>query len=219
MFLAATAADLSPVAPELASQFQSVTGNRVRFVFGASGILTQQVNAGAPYDAILLANIGYIEDLQRSGKVLPETVTVYALGRLGIWSPEHLGWNDLASDSVRHIAIANPAHAPYGKAAKEALEKAGLWDRLQPKLVYGENVQQALQFAKSGNAEIVITAHSLIPDGDLVDPKLYSPIRQGAAVVKGAAHEATARAFLQFLGSPEGQAVLKKFGFDLPAPK
>ncbi len=144
---------------------------------------------------------------------------MYAVGRLTVWSPNGLGWKDLSSPKVRHIAIANPAHAPYGLAAKEALEKAGLWTQLQPKLVFGENVQQALQYAKSGNADVVITARSLVPDGEAVDPRLYSPIQQAAAVVKGASHESVARDFLRFLTSANGQAVLKKFGFDPPPSK
>ena len=166
-----------------------------------------------------LTNLAYIKDLERDGKVLPDTVTTYSVGRLGVWSPQGLGWRDLATDKVRHLAIANPAHAPYGIAARQALEKAGLWSRVQPKLVYAENVQQALQFAKSGNADAVITARSLVPDGELVDPQFYTPIQQGAAVVRGAAHEAVARSFLLFLLSPDGQNELKKFGFDPPPGK
>src|SRR5262249_37261224 len=143
--LIAAAADLGPVGAELASKFQSVTGNRVRFVYAASGIITQQLKSGAPYDALLLANLTYIKDLERAGKVLPDTVIVYSVGRLAVWSPHGLEWKDLMSDQVSHIAIANPAHAPYGMAARQALEKAGLWNRVQSKLVFGENVQQALQ--------------------------------------------------------------------------
>ena len=103
---------------------------------------------------------------------------------------------------VLHIAIANPAHAPYGQAAKQALERAGLWSRVESKLVYGGNVEQALQYARSGNADLVITARSLIPEGQAVDPRLYDPIRQAAAVVKGSKNEAIARRFLECLKLP-----------------
>jgi molybdate transport system substrate-binding protein len=214
--LIAAAADLTPSGNALADEFERLTGNRVRFVFAASGILAEQTAAGAPYDVLLLANISYIRTLEKSGNVIPDTIKVYAVGRLAFWSAEGLGWRDLTTPKVRHLAIANPTHAPYGMAAKAALEKAGLWSQLEPKIVFGENVQQALQFAKSGNADVAITARSLVPDGELVDPRLYSPIEQGAAVVKGAAHESLARDFIRFLSSTQGQAVLKKFGFDPP---
>ena len=213
----AAASDLQPLQEPLAQAFQKLTGTTIRWVSGASGILARQVKAGAPYDAILAANTQYIDDLRVAGRIEPESVRTYALGRLGFWSARGLRWEDLRSGRVGRLAIANPAHAPYGAAAKQALEKAGLWAGLDGRLVYGENVRQAWQYAATGNADAVITAWSLVRNGGtLVDPSLYSAVRQGAGVVRGSPNAAQARRFLDFLTGPEGQAILGSFGFMSP---
>jgi molybdate transport system substrate-binding protein len=118
---------------------------------------------------------------------------------------------------VRHIAIANPDHAPYGAAAKQALESAGLWDKLRPKIVYGENVRQAWQFAESGNADAAIVSHSLVRDsGVLIDRPAHQPIRHAAAIVARSNRAADGQRFLDWLSGPGGQALLAKFGFAQP---
>ena len=200
----------------LKAEFSKKSNAEVRFSFGSSGALTRQIRAGAPFDAILSANIAYVRDLAADGKVDPSTVKVYARGRLGTWSKSGLGWADLTQKRVRHIAIANPVHAPYGLAAKQALVSRGLWEMLQPKLVYGENVRQAFQFAEAGSAEIAITAWTLIFDkgGRPIDPGWHQPIEQAAGVVSRSRRQDRARLFLQFLLSPAGQAILGANGLD-----
>jgi molybdate transport system substrate-binding protein len=220
--LVGAASDLTPAERPLSAAFKELTGSQVRFVFAASGVLARQIRAGAPYDALLSANIAYIKDLERDGFVTPDTVHVYAVGRLGTWSDRGLGWADLTAGGVRHIAIANPAHAPYGAAAREALERAGLWKRVEAKLVYGENVRQALQFAETGNADVVITAWSVVKDlkgATQVDAKLHAPIQQAAAAVAASRQSALARRFVDFLSSERGQTILSRYGFDRPAAR
>ncbi|MGE5571292.1 MAG: molybdate ABC transporter substrate-binding protein [Rhodospirillales bacterium] len=219
--LVAAAADLATAGPPLAQAFERAAGIRVQFVFGASGMLARQIENGAPYDVYLSANEPFVADLARSGRVEAGTVRVYALGRLGLWSRRRSfsSLDELRDASFRHVAIANPVHAPYGAAAKQALEnKGGLWKELEPRIVYGENVRQALQYAESGNAEAVITSWSLVFDrGALLLPEtLHAPIRQSGGMVASTKNAAGARAFLDFLGSPQGRAILKEHGLGLP---
>lgn len=218
--LVAAAADLAPVERPLAQAFQRATGTRVRFVLGASGMLSRQIQQGAPYDVYLSADEKLVADLAASGRLLKDTVRMYAIGRLGLWSKNRsfTRLDELRDKSLRHIAIANPVHAPYGAAAKQMLENQGLWNELQPRIVYAENVRQALQFAESGNADAVVTAWSLVAGrGALLLPEtLYPPIRQSGGVVASTKHAAEARAFLDFLLGKEGRAILQAAGFSIP---
>ncbi len=215
--LVAAAADLAPVERPLSQAFERSTGTRVRFVFGASGMLSRQIEQGAPYDVYLSANEKFVADLAGSGRLLADTVRVYAHGRLGLWSKSKTfsGLDQLRDKSLRHIAIANPVHAPYGASARKALENQGLWTELQPRIVYGENVRQALQYAQSGNADAVITAWSLVFDrGALLLPEtLHSPIRQSGGVVASTKQVPAARAFMEFLSGKQAQAILEAHGF------
>ncbi len=214
LVLVAAASDLQPLEESLRSSFQKSYEVATRFTFGSSGMLAQHIRAGAPYDVFLSANEGFVRDLAKQGAVDPATVRVYATGRLALWSRDRSirRLEDLARPGLRHVAIANPAHAPYGQAAVEALRKAGLYGRIRSRLVMGENVRQALQFAESGNAEAAIVAWSLVigKGGVLVDEALHAPIRQSAAVTRSGGGEA--RAFLEFLASAEGRALLEKGG-------
>jgi molybdate transport system substrate-binding protein len=178
--------------------------------------LAKQIRAGAPFDAFLSADVRLVRELEEAGLV--SKPVIYATGRLGVWSAKGLGWGDLASGRVTHLAIANPAHAPYGRAAKQALERAGLWERIEGKVVYGENVRQAMQYAASGNADVVVTAWSLVREkgGALVEATLHDPIEQGAAVVKRSAKVKAAERFLEFLVSAEGARILGRHGLDAP---
>lgn len=211
--LVAAAADLAPLETPLTQAFAAVGGPNVRFVLGASGLLTRQIEQGAPYDVFLSADEGFVQQLVREGRLEPDTVRTYAYGRLGLWSRSGKirRLDDLLAPEVRHLAIANPRHAPYGVAAKAMLERKGLWAKLEPKLVYGENVRQALQYAESGNADAVVTAWSLLlhsPGAVLLPDADYPPIRQAGGVVKGAAQERQARRFLELLATGEGQRIL-----------
>ena len=218
--LVAAAADLAAVQQPLDDAFELATGRRVNMVLGSSGILARQIEQGAPYDVYLSANQSYVQALAKAGKLDPQSITVYAVGRLGIWSQGGVikDLDDLTSARIMHIAMANPAHAPYGVAAREALQKAGLWGELQPKIVYGENVRQALQYAESGNAEAALTSWSLLFDrgGVPVPSAMHAPIRQSGAVVQTSVKPALARQFLEFLNGPVGRSILDAHGFAAP---
>ncbi len=219
--LIAAAADLAPLEAPLAAAFRKAGGGPVKFVLGSSGLLARQIAQGAPYDVFLSANEKFVKDLADAGRLVAGTVHVYALGRLGLWSGGGgiRQLEDLRQGRVLHVAIPNPAHAPYGVAAVAALKQQGLWNDVEPKAVYGENVRQALQFAESGNAEAALTAWSLLkgrPGAVLISDGLHSPIRQAGGVIAGAAHAAEARRFIDFLGSSDARRILESFGFSIP---
>lgn len=221
------AADLMPAFQELGTLFTAETGVEVAFNFGSTGQLAQQIEQGAPVDVFAAANQLYIDQLLREELVLPDTAALYAIGRITLWTradnPLHFErLDDLAQPGVTRIAIANPDHAPYGVAAREALETAGLWDRLQDKLIFGENVAQTLQFAETGNVDVAIVALSLsIAAGEsgrwtLIPAELHNPLNQALAVVNSTRHEPEARQFALFVNSPAGRAVMQAYGFILP---
>jgi molybdate transport system substrate-binding protein len=171
-----------------------------------------------------------VQDLARRGILDPTTVTDYALGRIVIWVRSdtpldvRAGLGAFADPRIRFIAIANPRHAPYGAAAEQALRRHGLYDRVQARLVYGDNISQTLQLVQSGNADVGITALSLAvapsvaPTGrfSLIPPAAHDPIRQAAAVSARSAHPALARGFLRVITSTQGQHVLMRYGFAVP---
>ena len=216
--LVAAASDLAIVEKDLL-ELAGGGGTEIRFTFGSSGQLASQIRNGAPYDVFLAANEKFVTDLQAAGKVIPDTVGPYTKGRIAFWSRSNsFSLGALGDPAVRHIAIANPAHAPYGAAAKQFLERQASWDKIQPKLVFAENVRQALQFAESGNAEVAIVswAHVKRRGGILLDASFHDPLIQAGAVVTGTKNEARARKFLALLTGPGGQAVLNQFGFEPP---
>jgi len=214
--LVAAASDLAPLERPLAAAFHSATSHSLRFTLGSSGMLARQIRYGAPYDVYLSANEQYVEELADSGHLLEDSRRVYARGRLALWSPQgSIGsLRDLLSPPVRHVAMANPAHAPYGVAARQALEHQRLWETLQPKIVFAENVRQAFQYAESGNADAVITSWTLLFDkgGILLPEQWHAPILQAGGVLKSSKQPALARRFLDFLTSPQGRAILLQYG-------
>lgn len=217
--LVAAAADLAPLSEELSQSFAKSTGGAARFTFAASGLLARQIAQGAPYDVYLSANEAFVKQLEESGGLLKDSVRQYARGRIALWAKRDdriRSLQDLAAAGVRHVAIANPAHAPYGAAARDALKHQGLWEKLSAKIVYGENVQQTLQYAETGNADAAITAWSLVlhRGGKLLPEEWHSPIRQVGGVVSGSRKEKAARQFMMFLTGKEGRAILRRFGFD-----
>jgi molybdate transport system substrate-binding protein len=215
--LIAAASDLIAVQAPLSDAWAALSDHRLRFTSGASGMLAQQIASGAPYDLFLSADEVRVKELVASGDLIKDTVVEYARGRLGLWSRgRRIGaLGDLLAPAVLHIAIANPVHAPYGAAARQALEKSGLWPQLAGKIVYAETVRQALEYGESGNAEAAIVAWSLVSDrgGVLLPANLHSPIRQTGAVVKTSKNQEAARYFLRFLTSPEGRRLLESHGF------
>ena len=218
----AAAADLTPAFEELGREFESTTKTKVVFVFGSTGMLTRQIENGAPFDLFAAANVSYIDELDQKGLIISDSKAIYARGRITLWSPNEStlrlqGIADLARPEVQRVAIANPDHAPYGLAAKQALQSAGVWDRVQPKLVYGDNIRQTLQYAQTGNVEVAIVALSLSIQSNgrwtVIPEELHQPIDQGLAIMKTTKNEQAARAFAAFISSPQGKAIMKKYGF------
>ncbi len=225
--IVSAAADLTPAFRELGDQFAARTGIEVTFNFGSSGQLVQQIEQGAPVDVIAAANQAYVDQLRAQGLVIPDTVALYAVGRITLWTRADSGLEiddlqDLAADHITRIAIANPEHAPYGVAAREALQFAGIWEVVQPRLAFGENVSQTLQYAETGSVDVAIVALSLsIAAGEagrwsLIPQETHLPIYQAMAVVAGTPREREARLFVDFVNSPEGRFVMRRYGFVLP---
>jgi molybdate transport system substrate-binding protein len=223
----AAAADLKFAMQDVAAQFEKQTGTKVNVTYGSSGNFFSQLQNGAPFDLFFSADIDYPRKLEAAGIAEPGTLYEYAIGRIVIWTPADskvdvtsLGWKTLLDASVQKIAIANPEHAPYGRAAVAALQKAGVYDQVKPKLVYGENISQAAQFVQSGNAQAGIVAMSLTVSPGMKDGKrweipadMHPPIEQAAILLKNAANKDAARAFLDFVKSESGRATLAKYGF------
>lgn len=223
--IVAAASDLGPAFEELGNQFEQVTGTKVTFTFGSTGTLTRQIENGAPIDVFAAANIEFVEQLERQSLILPETKALYARGRITIWTRADSSLKverieDLARSDVARIAIANPEHAPYGRAAREALQSSGMWKAIEPKLVYGENIRQTMQYADTGNADAAITALSLSVGSTgrwtLIPEERHHPLDQALAVIRGTRREVEARRFAEFVNSPQGRTTMRKYGFVLP---
>jgi molybdate transport system substrate-binding protein len=229
----AAAADLQFAMNDLASQYEKKTGTKIAVSYGSSGNFRAQIENGAPFDVFFSADAQYPEQLVKSGAADAQSLFIYAQGHLVIWAPPdsnlHLaekGFDALKDPNVLKIAIANPEHAPYGRAAVAALQKAGLYDQLKSKLVLGENISQAAQFAQSGSAQVGIIALSLtyaesmkggerweIPADD------YPLILQKAVIVHASPNKDAANAFLTYVKSDEGRKILSNYGLTPPAPQ
>lgn len=227
----AAAADLSTALKEVGAGFEKKTGVKVNLSFGASGALTQQIQNGAPFDLFFSADMDYPRHLIASGDADGASLYQYAVGKLVLWVPtdssldvEHQGMNILLDPSVKKIAIANPQHAPYGRAAVAALKHAALYDRVSDRLVLGENVSQAAQFVESGNAQagFVAFAHAVAPamrgKGKYWEVPLdyYPALAQGAVVLSRSLHKKEAAEFLEYIKTKESAELFRKFGFTVP---
>ena len=221
----AAAADLAHAFVELTPAFGAQSPALLKLTSGATGLLARQIIQGAPFDLFLAANLSYVEQVVKAGACDGATVQRYARGRLVIWTKAaggaELTLASLADARFKHIAIANPEHAPYGKAAREALTRAGVWSQVQARTVYGENVQQTQELAQSGNADVAIVGLSLAlgsPTGTwaLVDEAMHSPIEQALVLCKHGTNPAAAHQLADFLKAPAGRAILKKYGFFVP---
>jgi molybdate transport system substrate-binding protein len=227
------AADLSYAMKSLVDGFSKTTSTQVRLSFGASGNLFSQIQNGAPFDLFFSADSKYPTELASAGLVDRPSVRTYAVGHLVLWVPNGLGLDpqklkmDLLSDpKVKRIAIANPQHAPYGRAAMAALEHFGLKNKLAAKLVTGENISQTAQFVQSGNAQAGMIALSLALSPAMKEAghywelpaDSYPELRQVAVVLSASKHKATAEQFLNYVTSPQGQAILQQYGFRTPQP-
>jgi molybdate transport system substrate-binding protein len=221
----AAASDLRPAFEDLGATFTEVTGIAVRFSFGSSGQLREQIINGAPFDLFASANSAFVDEVIEAGIGVADTRAVYGNGRIVLWAPAGAtlpeSIEQLADPAYERIAIANPEHAPYGQAAEQALAAAGISDVVGDRLVFGENVSDALRIAKSGNADIGIVALSLaIADGGpytLIPAELHAPLVQ-ALVVTAAdqAHQQAATQFAELLASPIGRRTMAEYGFTLP---
>jgi molybdate transport system substrate-binding protein len=226
----AAAADLSSVFPQVAARFEQETGKKVHLNFGASGNFYLQIENGAPFDLFFSADLRYVQRLNDEGLLEPGSMYNYAVGKLVLFVPNGSSVNPtqglrvLLSPQVRKIAIANPQHAPYGRAAIDALKRAGLYDAVRSKLVEGENISQAAQFVQSGSVDAGILALSLARSPKMsssgrfaeLPPGSYTPLVQAAGIMKSSRQKATAAEFLAFLRRPEIARLLAHYGFALP---
>jgi molybdate transport system substrate-binding protein len=221
----AAASDLARAFAELATEFKTRTGTRVEIELGSSGLLAKQIEQGAPFALYAAANRAYVDQVIRAGRCDSATAQLYARGRIVLWTPGSVAkpakLTDLVEPRFRKIAIANPEHAPYGRAAQQALEKAGIWSQIRDRIVLGENVQATMLYARNGDADAAVVALSLavVSDGGaslLIDESLHAPLDQ-AMVVCGKGEEAdAAKQFATFVGSREGREVMTRYGFVLP---
>ncbi len=227
----AAAADLNAALPEIVTLFTKATGRALDLTYGSSGNFTQQIEQGAPFQMFLSADEAYVAQLAQAGRTV-DGGALYAVGRIGIFAPTgstlhaDSALSDLAAaladGRVKHFAIANPEHAPYGRAARQALQHAGLWEKIEGRLVLGENVAQATQFAASGSAEGGIIPLSLAKSPAVavlgsfapLPEEWHAPLRQRMVLLKGAGD--TARDFYAFMQNPTARAVLVRYGFVLP---
>jgi molybdate transport system substrate-binding protein len=227
----AAAADLNAALPAVVSRFAAAHDVDVTIAYGSSGTFFAQLLNEAPFDLFLSADLGYPNQLSARGLTLPQSEFTYAVGRLVLWAPasspldvEHRGLRALTAPALSHVAIANPEHAPYGRAAVAAMQAAGIYDAVRPKIVFGESVAQAMQFAQSGAADAAIVARSLAIAPNLkragamfdVPPATYPRMDQGGVILRWAPDPDAARALRGFLLSAEGRAILERSGFALP---
>jgi molybdate transport system substrate-binding protein len=210
--LVAAASDLAPAIPALTQEVQRNLKLSIRVSAGSSGQLARQIEQGAPFDLFLSADENFAAQVVRAGRADGAAAQVYATGRLALWSKSGSvrRIEDLARPEIQRVAIANPGVAPYGRLAKEALERAGLWVAVQPKLVYAESARQTMQYAATGNVDAALTPWTLVHDkGGILLP---DTLRQTGVVIKGAKNAAGARAVLDFLRASGGNGVLWRHG-------
>jgi molybdate transport system substrate-binding protein len=227
----AAAADLKFAMVELASQFEKRSGAKLDVTYGSSGNFLTQIQNGAPFDLFFSADSEYPKTLEAAGLTEPGTRYEYAVGHIVIWTPNDPGinaakdgWKCLLDQRVKKIAVANPEHAPYGRAAVAALKEAGIYEQVKDKLVYGENISQAAQFVQSGNAQVGIVALSLalsptMQNGNRweIPADSYPAIKQTVVLLKASKNKNAARRFLDFVTGSQGREILQRFGFTVPA--
>lgn len=229
----AAAADLQPVMTEIAARFEKQSGATVKLSFGSSGNFFAQIQNGAPYDLFFSADLEYPTRLQAAGLTEPGSLYPYAIGKIALWAPNGSaidvtkGLSILADNNVQKIAIANPTHAPYGRAAEAALKNTGLWVNISSKLVLGENIAQTAQFVQSGNADVGIVALSLVlapamkgrGNYFIVPKTLYPELQQAAVILKSSQHKELAARFLNYMKRSEISSLLRQYGFSPAGPE
>ena len=229
----AAASDLTYAMNEIAGNFQKATGCTIRLSMGSSGNFLTQIENGAPFDVFFSADVAYPKKLEAEGLAAPGSTYVYAIGKIVLWTRNDSlvdvgkGFSVLRDPAVQKIAIANPAHAPYGRAAEEALRHSGVYEAVKGRLVLGENISQAAEFVESGNADAGILALSLVVSPAMkakgrvwnIPENLYAPIEQGAVALRAAANPQGARQFLDYIKLDATTALLERYGFALAGKK
>lgn len=226
--IVSAAADLNYVFPEIAKLWEQETKHQVTFNFGSTGQLAQQIDRGAPVDLFAAANKKFVEELDKKGLIFSDTKALYGVGRITLWQKEGSTLEikdikDLTKPEIKRVAIANPDHAPYGVAAKEAMQSVGIWEALQSKLVFGENIKQTQQYAETGNVDVAIVALSLSVNKSgkwtLIPSELHKPLEQMMAVPKSSPHPDVAKKLAAFINGEKGRLLMRKYGFILEGEK
>jgi molybdate transport system substrate-binding protein len=221
----AAAANLTDVFQTIGPRFEAVAGIHPVFSFASTAQLTQQIENSAPFDIITAADATHVDELDRKGLLLAGSRAIYARGVLALWIPPGAKVTiarieDLVKPDVRFIAIAKPELAPYGQASVDALQRLGIWPRVQNKVVYAENINMAKQYGLSHNADAIFTAYSLVlhDQGQVlrVDENLHQPIHQALGIVANSKHADAARRFVDFLLRGEGREILRNSGYETP---
>jgi molybdate transport system substrate-binding protein len=226
----AAAADLQFVMQEVGVRFQKETGKSVKLIYGSSGNFAQQLQNGAPFDMFFSANLEYPKQLEAAGLTEPGTSYQYAIGKIVLWVPNDSkldvssGLKALLNPSIKKIAVANPQHAPYGKAAVAAMQKENVYEQVKDKFVLGENISQTGLFVVSGSADVGIVALSLALSPEMKDKGRYSevpstdypPIEQACVTMRSSKNKALAQQFLKFIQSSPIKEVFEKYGFAIP---
>jgi len=226
----AAAADLQFAMQEVGTRFQQESGKTVKLIYGSSGNFAQQLQNGAPFDMFFSANLDYPRQLEAAGLTVPGTFYQYAIGKIVVWVPNDSkldlssGLKALLNPSIKKIAIANPQHAPYGKAAVAAMQKENIYDQVKDKFVLGENISQTASFVASGSAEVGIIALSLALSPNIKDKGRYAEvvagdypaIEQACVIMRSSKNKDIAQQFLKFIQSPPIRELFKKYGFAIP---
>jgi molybdate transport system substrate-binding protein len=217
----AAASSLRDAFGSIGYAFEQRTGNRVTLSYGASGLLAEQIGAGAPFDVFASADVELVDRAIAAGACRAESKVVFARGRVVLWWPEPSkvepphDLTDLALPRFARIAIANPEHAPYGRAAKQALISSGMWRAVEPKIVYADNAHHALTLASTGNAEVAVVAASVAVGAgkSSIDARLHAPIDHAIAAC---GRRSVGNAFVAFVRWAEGRSILEASGFSVP---
>jgi molybdate transport system substrate-binding protein len=227
----AAASDLSFAFREIVTEYEKTTGNHVRLTLGSSGNFYAQIQNGAPFDLYFSADIAYPRKLEEAGLTVPGSLYQYAIGRIVIWTGHESridvtqGFEALREPTVKKIAIANPKHAPYGRAAVAAMEYFKVYNQVKDKLILGENISQAAQFIESGACDIGIIALSLAIAPAMkskgtyweIPAEAHPSLEQGAVILKSSKQQESAKQFLEIIKGPQGQEIMKRYGFTSPS--
>jgi len=228
----AAASDLNFALRDIAAAYQQKSGNTLKISYGSSGNFFTQIGNGAPFDIFFSADINFPLQLQAASLTEPGTLYPYTTGKIVLWVPNgskldlSRGIKVLLDPAIQKIAIANPKHAPYGRAAEAALRKSGIYDKVASKLVLGENISQTSQFVETGNADVGILALSLASAPTMknrgryieIAADLYPALQQAAVILKRSPHKQIAADFLEFIKSPTAQEIFQRYGFGAAQP-